>query len=168
MRPPIKARTVRYPTVSRTHRHSLFARCPRSCGGAIGERSVPPEACPCATSKASSSVVRSREALVLERRGLSASLKFFQLCPRPPGVPAFLKLRLGLFQGWYTIGACHRRVNGQRPEPAQMVGTATGLIDAADIPLAAVDGEVLPVLVDPGARPVGRSVRGITNAPQTV
>ena len=31
-----------------------------------------------------------------------------------------------------------------------MVGTATGLIDPANSPSAAEDGEVLPVLVDPG------------------
>ena len=31
-----------------------------------------------------------------------------------------------------------------------MVGTATGLEDPADCPSAAEDGEVLPILVDPG------------------
>ena len=37
------------------------------------------------------------------------------------------------------------------PEPTQTVGTAAGLIDAADLPLAAVHAIVRPVLVDPGA-----------------
>jgi DNA polymerase-3 subunit beta len=37
------------------------------------------------------------------------------------------------------------------PEPAQTVGTATGLINAPDLPLAGEDGVVRPVLVDPGA-----------------
>jgi hypothetical protein len=45
----------------------------------------------------------------------------------------------------------HRAVDGQRPEPAQTVGTAAGLVDAAGIPLAGVDGVVTPILVDPGA-----------------
>jgi hypothetical protein len=40
----------------------------------------------------------------------------------------------------------------QRPEPPQAVGTATGLVDAADLPLAAVDGIIRSVLVDPRAK----------------
>jgi hypothetical protein len=41
-------------------------------------------------------------------------------------------------------------VEGERPEPPQMIGTASHLIDAADAPLSGVDGVILPVLVDPG------------------
>jgi hypothetical protein len=33
----------------------------------------------------------------------------------------------------------------------QTVGTATGLVDATNTPLATVDGVIRPVLVDPGA-----------------
>src|SRR4051794_25432464 len=51
----------------------------------------------------------------------------------------------------HPIRACHRTVDRQRPEPAQTVGTATGLINAANIPSAAVDRVIRPVLVDPGA-----------------
>ena len=47
------------------------------------------------------------------------------------------------------------RADRQRPEPAQIVGTAAGLIDAADAPLAAIDGVVRAVLVDPGAEAGG-------------
>jgi hypothetical protein len=36
-------------------------------------------------------------------------------------------------------------------EPLIAVGTAAGLIDAADVPAAAVDGVVRLVLIDPGA-----------------
>ena len=42
----------------------------------------------------------------------------FQLRPRLPGAPTFLKLRLGLFQGRRAIRARHWSVDGQRPEPA--------------------------------------------------
>jgi hypothetical protein len=69
-----------------------------------------------------------------------ASLSLLQLRPRLPGVPALLKLRLGLFQGRHAIRSRHRTVDGHRPEPAQAVGTATGLIDATNIPLAGKDG----------------------------
>ena len=75
----------------------------------------------------------------------------FQLRPRLPCVPALLKLRLSLFQGCHAIRTRHRAVDGHRLEPAQTVGTAAGLIDAADIPAAAVDGVVRAVLVDRGA-----------------
>jgi hypothetical protein len=39
------------------------------------------------------------------------------------------------------------------PEPAQIVGTAAGLINAPDLPLASKHGVVRPVFVDPGAEP---------------
>jgi hypothetical protein len=39
----------------------------------------------------------------------------------------------------------------QRPEPAQTVGTAAGLVDATNIPSATVDGVVRAVLIDPRA-----------------
>ena len=47
--------------------------------------------------------------------------------------------------------------DGQRPEPAEMIGTAARLVDAADCPVATEDRVVGPVLVDPGPRPVGAS-----------
>ena len=37
-----------------------------------------------------------------------------------------------------------------RPEPAQIIGTATGLVNAANRRSAAVDGVVRPVVVDSG------------------
>src|SRR3954471_17586171 len=38
--------------------------------------------------------------------------------------------------------------DGERPEPAQMLRTAEGLVDATDRPLSAVDRVVRAVLVD--------------------
>src|SRR4029077_14924177 len=55
-------------------------------------------------------------------------------------------------KGRHTIGARHRTGDGKRPEPTQGVGTATGFVNAADCPSAAVDGVVRAVLVDPGAK----------------
>jgi hypothetical protein len=52
-------------------------------------------------------------------------------------------------------------VDGHRTEPAQTVGTAAGLINAPDLPLAGKDGVVRAVLVDAAAEPAGRSLRGI-------
>jgi hypothetical protein len=46
-----------------------------------------------------------------------------------PGVPALPKLSLGLL---HTIGVRHRTGDGERPEPAQAIGTSAGLIDPAD------------------------------------
>ncbi len=48
----------------------------------------------------------------------------------------------------------------ERPEPAHALRSAALLVDAARRPVAAVDGEVLAVLMD-RRRPVGRMVRGI-------
>jgi hypothetical protein len=45
-----------------------------------------------------------------------------------------------------------RTVDGHRPEPTQNVGSAAGLIDAADLLLASVEGVVWAVLIDPGAK----------------
>jgi hypothetical protein len=73
-----------------------------------------------------------------------------QLRPRLPGVPALLKLRFGLFQG-AARSARHRTIDGQRPEPAQTVGAAARLVDAAEFPVAGADGVVRPVLVHTGA-----------------
>ena len=78
-----------------------------------------------------------------------------QLRPRLPRVPALLKLCLRLFQGGPAIRARHRAVDGHRPEPAQTVGTAAGLVDAADLPRAAADSVVRTVLIDPGAERSG-------------
>jgi hypothetical protein len=58
---------------------------------------------------------------------------------RLPGIPALLKLRFRLLERCHPISPCHRAVDGHRPEPAQIVGTATGLVDAADLPLASED-----------------------------
>jgi hypothetical protein len=88
--------------------------------------------------------------------------------PTPPTRSSSLKLRLGLFQGRHAVRSRHRTVDGHGPEPAQTVGAAAGLIDAADLPAAAEDGQVRAVLVDPGARPVGRSLRGITRSPPAI
>jgi hypothetical protein len=49
----------------------------------------------------------------------------------------------------------------ERPEPAHALRSAALLVDAARRPVAAVDGEVLAVLMD-RRRPVGRMVRGIS------
>ncbi len=69
------------------------------------------------------------------------------LRPRLPGVPAFLKLRLGFLWGRHAIRACHRTVDGHRPEPAQTVGTAARFVDAADTFL--VDGIEMSNFVHP-------------------
>ena len=86
----------------------------------------------------------------------------FQLRPRLPGIPTLLKLRLRPFQRRNTIRARHRAVEGERPEPPQMIGTASHLIDAADIPLTAeyavVQARSLSI---PEPSPVGRSLRDI-------
>ena len=66
-----------------------------------------------------------------------------------------LELRLGLVErcrvavGAHVSGLAEDAV--QRPEPAHAVRPAALFVDAPHGPLAAVDGEVLPVLVDPGA-----------------
>jgi hypothetical protein len=80
-----------------------------------------------------------------------AGLSLFEVRPGLPGVPALLKLRLGLLQGRHPVGARHRTVSVHGPEPAQTVGSAAGLINAPDLPLAGKDGVVRPVLVDAGA-----------------
>jgi hypothetical protein len=50
------------------------------------------------------------------------------------------------------IRARHRAVDGHGPEPAHILGTAAGLVDTTNIPLAAADDVVRAVLVDPGAK----------------
>src|SRR6478735_9592195 len=72
----------------------------------------------------------------MQRRRVAqaGSLDFLQLRPRLPCVPAFLKLCLGFLQGRHAIRAGHRTVDGHRPEPAQVVGTAARFVDAAYIP----------------------------------
>src|SRR6476619_4150127 len=89
----------------------------------------------------------------------TGSLDFLQLRPRLPCVPAFLKLRLGFLYGRHAIRARHRTVDGQRPEPAQIVGTAARFVDAADLPLAGNDSVVRTVLVDPGAEAAQAELR---------
>ena len=79
----------------------------------------------------------------------------------PSTRPTLLKLRLGVLQGRHSVRSCHRAVDGHRPEPAQIVGTATGLVDATDLPAAGGDGVVRPVLVDPGAEAGRTSLRFI-------
>jgi len=73
-------------------------------------------------------------------------------------------LSLTATQGGHAIRACHRTVDGHRPEPAQIVGTAACFVDAADLPLADNDGVVGAVLVDPGAE----AGRAELETPQTV
>jgi hypothetical protein len=81
------------------------------------------------------------------RSGLPASGRLYFTLPLPASPtpsrrPSLLKLRLGLFKGRHAARARHRTVDGQRPGPAQTVGTAVRLIDATNIPLATVDGVV--------------------------
>src|SRR4051812_35806996 len=87
-------------------------------------------------------------------------IDLFQLRPPLPRVPAFLKLRLGLFQGRHTIRARHRTVGVHGPEPAQTVGAAAGLVDAADLPLTCQNDVVRPVLVDAGAKTGWAELKG--------
>ena len=61
-------------------------------------------------------------------------------------------LSLTATQGRHAIRARHRTVDGHRPEPAQIVGTAARFVDAADLPLAGKDGVFRTVLVDPGTK----------------
>jgi hypothetical protein len=84
-----------------------------------------------------------------------------QVRPLLPLVPAPLKLRLGLVQGRHSIRARHRAGDRHRPEPAQAAGSAAGLIDAADLPLAAVMLSARSLSI-PEPRPVGRSLRAIS------
>jgi hypothetical protein len=42
-------------------------------------------------------------------------------------------------------------MEGERPEPPQIIRAAAHLIDATDVPPSGVDGVVWAVLVDPGA-----------------
>jgi len=42
--------------------------------------------------------------------------------------------------------------DGQPLKPAQIIGTATGLVNATDCPSAAVNGVVRAVLIDPGTK----------------
>jgi hypothetical protein len=55
----------------------------------------------------------------------------YQLRTRLPGVPALLKLRLSFRQGRHPVRARHGTCDRHRPEPAETVGTAAGLVDAA-------------------------------------
>ena len=57
-----------------------------------------------------------------------------------------------------VLRARHRTVDDQ-----QTVGTAAGLVNAADLPLASEEGVVRPILSIPEPRPDGRSLRGIAH-----
>jgi hypothetical protein len=59
-------------------------------------------------------------------------------------------------------------VEGERLEPAQIVGAAARLIDATDTPVATVVAVVGTVLVDPGAEASRAELEGITITPSTV
>jgi hypothetical protein len=77
--------------------------------------------------------VTAANATMRARRAVqAASFNLLQLCPFLLFVPALLKLRLGLFQGRHAVRARHRAVDGHRPEPAQILRTASNFIDAAD------------------------------------
>src|SRR6478735_1931435 len=82
------------------------------------------------------------------------------LRPRFPRIPPLLKLRLGFLQGRHAIRARPRAIDSQRPEPAQVFGTAARLVDAANFPLASADGVVRAVLVDPGAETGRAELKG--------
>ena len=79
--------------------------------------------------------------------------------PTPSRRPAFPKLRFGFLQGRHPPRASNRSVDGHRPEPIQIVGTAAILVDPTDTPLAGKDGVVRPALVDPGAEAGRASLR---------
>ena len=83
--------------------------------------------------------------------GAFPSISFYQLRPCLPCLPALLHPRLSLLQGRNPVGASHWTIDVHGPEPSQIIWTAAGLIDAADIPLAAADNEVRRVLVDAAA-----------------
>jgi hypothetical protein len=74
----------------------------------------------------------------------------------------FIRLLASPFRTQAQIRARHRTVDGHRPEPAQIVETAAGLVDAADLPLAGKDGVVRPVLVDAGAEAGRAELEGHT------
>ena len=57
-----------------------------------------------------------------------------QLHPRLPGVPAFRNCALASSKVATRSERVIGPVNGERPEPAQMIGTTARLIDAADRP----------------------------------
>ena len=78
-------------------------------------------------------------------------MNLFQLRPDFPNVPPFPELRLSLFQSRHTVRERHGTGGGHRPEPAQIVGTATGRVNAANRSSAAVHGVVRSVLFNPGA-----------------
>jgi hypothetical protein len=71
--------------------------------------------------------------------------------PTPPRRPNSSETAPSPFQDRHSIRTRHRAVGVHRPEPAQTVGAAAGLVDAADLPLAGEDCVVRSVLVDAGA-----------------
>ena len=79
-------------------------------------------------------------------------MNLFQLRPDFPNVPPFPELRLSLFQSRHTVRERHGTGGGHRPEPAQIVGTATGRVNAANRSSAAVHGVVRSVLFQSRSR----------------
>jgi hypothetical protein len=90
--------------------------------------------------------------------GVGELMNLFQLRPDFPNVPPFPELRLSLFQVRHTVRERHGTGGGHRPEPAQIVGTATGRVNAANRSSAAVHGVVRSVLFNPGAELARRRV----------
>jgi hypothetical protein len=72
--------------------------------------------------------------------------------PRLSKRPTFPELRLSFFQSRHTVRERHGTGGGHRPEPAQIVGTATGRVNAANRSSAVVHGVVRPVLFQSRSR----------------
>jgi hypothetical protein len=95
-----------------------------------------------------------------DRAEADAAFQSCVLAQRSPGqplLPRALELRFGFFERRGVV--VHVQARGlaehavQRPEPTHVVGTAALFVDAAHRPLAAIDGEILPVLVDRRRQP---------------
>jgi hypothetical protein len=94
------------------------------------------------------------------RRSLSASCSCFLQSLRPDRERDGKKATDNRSTERHAIRACHRTVDGHRPEPAQIVGTAAGLVNAPDLPLAGKDGVVRSILVDAGAEAGRTELKG--------
>jgi hypothetical protein len=72
-----------------------------------------------------------------------------------------MKLGLGFLKTRDAIRTRHGTLNGERPEPAQVLRAAAGFVNAADVPAAAVDGVVLAFFVDAGAEAAGAELESL-------
>jgi hypothetical protein len=87
--------------------------------------------------------------------GISASFAHASHCELRLGLVERRRVAVRVHLGWLADHPV------QRPEPAHVVRPAPLLVDAADGPRAAVDGEVLWASATGDASPVGRIVSGI-------